>query len=65
MAKKLTPKQLVLKNFPGAVCSLDKYGLYEITHTRLLGFGRKERQAWADAARRLNNRVDSRTQEKS
>lgn len=57
VAKKLTPKKLVLKHFPGAICSRDKYGLYEITHTKLLGFGPKERQAWADAARRLNNAI--------
>ena len=51
--RKLTPKQRVLQIWPHAVCYRDKYGHFQITEARLLGGGKKEKEAWADAARRL------------
>jgi hypothetical protein len=51
--RKLSPKQRVQQKFPGAVCYLDNLGRYQISHTRPLGSGPKERDAWADAASKL------------
>ena len=51
--RRFTPRQRVLDKYPRAVAYRDKFGQFQITESRLLGTGQKERDAWADAAKRI------------
>lgn len=55
MAKKRnrSARQKVLAAYPGAAAYRDKYGQYEISNLKVLGHGRKEKDAWENAAENI------------
>lgn len=64
MAKRLTPKQRVLKRWPDAVCGRlhDRWWVFKnetfMHHQQYIGYGIKPNQAWSDAASRLEKNND-------